>query len=270
MLYFSCFLNVNLQVLALKWVQANIENFGGDANKVTIFGESAGGISVSIHLISPLSSGLFHRAIMQSGASSGPYYCGKVTNTEQLELFAKRINCSLESNLVDCVRSKAVEEIVTAQATLTFDNQKTRLNQNVVGPVVDKHLLPDLPENLFKEGKFHADIDVLTGLTSNEGSLFALLRPPEQFKDGLEKNVFENIVKSEMLYHREKSQVIEDLILFQYTNHTDPDDKIATRKSMLEIYGDSLYDGPVMLEARALAKVTQTLRYRLLWCVLRM
>ena len=192
---------------------------------------------------------------MQSGASSSPLYCGKVTNTKQLDFFVKGINCSLEPDLVRCVRGRAVEEIVTAQTTVTLDNQKTRLNQNVVGPVVDKHLLPDLPENLFKEGKFHADIDVLTGLTSNEGSIFPLLRPPDQFKDGLEKNVFENIVKSEMLYHREESQVIEDLILFQYTNHTNPDDKIAIRKSMLEVFSDALFDGPVMLEAKALAKV---------------
>jgi carboxylesterase type B len=62
--------NVGLhdQVLALKWVQKNIKSFGGDPEQVTIFGESVGSISVGLHLLSPLTHGLFHRAIMESGS----------------------------------------------------------------------------------------------------------------------------------------------------------------------------------------------------------
>ena len=55
------------QVEALKWVNKNIENFGGDPSKVTIFGTSAGGTGVTLHLLSPLSEGLFHQAIAESG-----------------------------------------------------------------------------------------------------------------------------------------------------------------------------------------------------------
>ena len=58
------------QIKALKWVKDNIENFGGDPSNVTIFGESAGGFSVAALLVSPLSKGLFHKAIIQSGGFS--------------------------------------------------------------------------------------------------------------------------------------------------------------------------------------------------------
>ena len=54
------------QIKGLEWVQKNIENFGGDSSNVTIFGESAGGLSVAALLVSPLSKGLFHKAIVQS------------------------------------------------------------------------------------------------------------------------------------------------------------------------------------------------------------
>lgn len=56
------------QVMALRWVQENIAKFGGDPEQVTIFGESAGGASTGYHLLSPMSKGLFHKVILQSGS----------------------------------------------------------------------------------------------------------------------------------------------------------------------------------------------------------
>ena len=71
------------QSLALSWVQDNIGQFGGDSGSVTIFGESAGAVSVMMHLLSPLSDGLFQRAIVQSGTGIAP---GKSTLTPQQAL----------------------------------------------------------------------------------------------------------------------------------------------------------------------------------------
>ena len=70
------------QVMALKWIQANIGNFGGNPGEVTIFGESAGSVLVLTHLVSPLSAGLFLRVIAQSGSPTAvvPTYLDKVGN----------------------------------------------------------------------------------------------------------------------------------------------------------------------------------------------
>jgi len=61
------------QLLGLQWIQNNIAAFGGDPDNVTLFGESAGSVSVSLHLLSPLSRDLFHRAILQSGTANMPW-----------------------------------------------------------------------------------------------------------------------------------------------------------------------------------------------------
>ena len=208
---------------------------------------------MSLHLVSPLSKGLFHRAIMQSGASSSPLYCGQVTDIKQLKEFAKRVNCSLGPDLVECLRGKTVEDITKAKRGITIS--KSIGSQSIVGPIVDGEFLPDLPENLFKTGKFHPEVDVITGVTSNEGSLFAMIMPRYQVKDGVSLEMLESVVRNGMIYGRQKHKLVEDLTLLLYTNHTDPNNQIAVRQSLMECYSDSGFVAPLMLEAKALAKV---------------
>jgi len=191
---------------------------------------------------------------MQSGASVSPLYCGKITNTKQLEVFAERINCSLGPDLVDCARGKTVEDITKATSGITIS--KSIGSQNIVGPTADGEFLPDLPENLFKTGHFHPDVDVITGVTSNEGALFTMIMPRYQVKDGVSLEMFESVVRNGMTYGRQKHKVVEDLTLFHYTNHADPNNQIAARQSMMDCFSDSGFLAPLMLEAKALAKVT--------------
>lgn len=98
------------QVLALKWVQNYIEYFGGDPNQVTLFGYSAGAWSVTLHLVSPMSRGLFHKAIISSGSVLGQWQLSK----NQLELAKKQarlVGCpdTNETILLGCLRSIPAE-----------------------------------------------------------------------------------------------------------------------------------------------------------------
>jgi len=97
------------QVVALRWVQRNIAAFGGDPDSVTISGYSVGGFSVFLHMVSPMSKGLFHRAIMMSGSMMLEPY-----PTEQLHLAKKQaelLDCPTDTidSMLICLNSKPVE-----------------------------------------------------------------------------------------------------------------------------------------------------------------
>ncbi|CAG2117407.1 unnamed protein product, partial [Medioppia subpectinata] len=101
--------NVGLydQLLALKWVRKNIHSFGGDRDRITIFGESAGSWSVSAHILSPLSKGLFKRAIMQSGAHMFNKDRNVFNTTEALSLakfIAKDQKCNETEDWIQCLQ----------------------------------------------------------------------------------------------------------------------------------------------------------------------
>ncbi|CAH1398676.1 unnamed protein product [Nezara viridula] len=103
------------QVMALRWVKNNIAKFGGDPNKVTLVGESAGAASVYHHTISPLSKGLFHRGIAESGSSYNmrcimPPGMAKERAQKLAELVSCRKNNSKEAT--DCLLKKDAKELV--------------------------------------------------------------------------------------------------------------------------------------------------------------
>ncbi|CAG2178506.1 unnamed protein product, partial [Oppiella nova] len=95
------------QLLALKWIRENSHSFGGDRDRITIFGASAGSWSVSAHIVSPLTRGLFRRAIMQSGSILGNKDRDPVNRTEallQTKRLAKQLNCTEREDWLKCLR----------------------------------------------------------------------------------------------------------------------------------------------------------------------
>ena len=165
------------QVEALEWVKENIKNFGGNPSKVTIFGVSAGGTSVSLHLMSPRSKGLFQQAIAESGVDLSPFAIQPtsfgVTNAKTI---AEKLNCATNDHdaMVACMREKTALEIKKAADSLAADsagNSQTISAYLTWAPVVDKKFLFDTPQNLRKEKHFK-EVPLMISFNSQESSIY--------------------------------------------------------------------------------------------------
>lgn len=155
------------QQAALRWVRDNIANFGGNRNNVTIFGESAGGFSVHSHLASPGSTGLFHKAIIQSGAYA--LGVGAQATLAQSEAVGTAIgnanNCAAPNNTAACLRSIPVASLLASQSAAWPS-----------GPIpsVDGAVLPGSVLARLSAGTYNR-VPLIQGATRDEWRLFVAL-----------------------------------------------------------------------------------------------
>ena len=101
------------QRLALEWVRTHIASFGGDPNRITIAGASAGGHSVGLHLVSPGSQGLFDRAILQGGFPSYRWRT-REDGEEQADALATALGCTDAAQVLSCLRAKTFGQVLGA------------------------------------------------------------------------------------------------------------------------------------------------------------
>ncbi|MFB7842715.1 carboxylesterase/lipase family protein [Microbacterium sp. NPDC056052] len=174
--------NVGLldQLAALRWVRRNIAGFGGDSDNVTIFGQSAGAVSIAAHLAAPPSRGLFHRAIMQSG--SGEMVLSAEEASTRAAEFARLLGTVPED--LERLRTIPVEDLLTAQER--FDAiMEERGELAAFLPVIDGMLLSERPLDAVSAGR-GAPVPLLLGSTRDEARLFTELLPgPEPSEEDL-------------------------------------------------------------------------------------
>ncbi|CAG2107546.1 unnamed protein product [Medioppia subpectinata] len=221
------------QLLALKWVRENIHKFGGDRDQITIFGESAGSWSVSVQLLSPLSKGLFKRAIMESGAHMFNKDRDITTAPEALteaKQLAKHFNCSQTPiEWLECLRQLDAEELNNAPIGAAF-----------IVATLGTEYLPVSAHQAFQTKQFNKDLELLAGVAQHEGSSILSALIPVVPKNITQKEFHDYALGFDSIFHNLNADNITTFYMSSI-NKSDPE---AVKWQLYDLFGDLMITCP--------------------------
>ncbi|XP_068444088.1 neuroligin-2a isoform X2 [Clinocottus analis] len=231
------------QIQALRWLNENIGHFGGDPDRITIFGSGAGASCVNLLILSHHSEGLFHRAIAQSGTAISSWSVN-YQPLKYTKILARKVGCTYTetADLVDCLRRKNFRELVDQ------DIQPARYHI-AFGPVVDGDVVPDDPEILMQQGEF-LNYDILIGVNQGEGLKFV---DDSEDNDGISAAAFDYTISNfvDNLYgYPEGKDILRETIKFMYTDWADRDNGDMRRKTLLALFTDHQWVAPAVATAK--------------------
>ena len=246
------------QHLAIKWVHDNIKKFGGDPQRVTLFGHSAGGGSVVFQSTFEGNIGLFQRAIAQSGSVNTLWASFDEGRKDSVAL-GKLVGCedTTSSRLVECI-SKVPAELLSSVIN-NVSNDFLRFPCPFV-PVFDGNFIKTSPKDIFdlnSDGEvlagleFFSSLDFLTGVVAAEGTVligpFVGIQDPMRFEPSREFFEKELVPKALCnLYGHDVPHIVKDLIVHEYTDWECPDSAEKIRYKILQIYTELVFSVPML------------------------
>ena len=189
------------QVAAMQWVKQNIEAFSGDPGSITIMGQQAGGASVHYHMLSPITRGLFKRAVSMSGTALC-WWASIKRPQEKAKRLARLLECPQEDQddmekMVECVREKPMFDLMNTHPNFYQWKHLDQTQEPMtawsprVDPEASMSFLPQEPIDLMSSGNFQ-HIPWIVGVTDDEGAtrsaaFFADMAGVKEFEDKFEK-----------------------------------------------------------------------------------
>ncbi|XP_076025621.1 bile salt-activated lipase-like [Genypterus blacodes] len=226
------------QQAAIAWVHRNIRSFGGDPSNITLFGESAGGASVSFQTLTPHNKGLIRRAISQSGVALCPWAINKNPRrfTEEIAL---KVNCPIDDTMVDCLKmTDPVTLTLAGRISLASSPDNPLINNLKLSPVIDGDFLPDDVHNLFHNA---AKIDYIAGVNDMDGHVFTGLDVPT-INSPLVDTPIEDVKRLLASYTKEKGKGgLENAFATYTSSWGSSPSKETLKKTIVEIGTDYIF-----------------------------
>lgn len=237
------------QHLALQWIRENIDAFDGDPNRVTLFGESAGAFSVSLHLLSPLTKDLVKSGIMQSASAVAPWGFDTPAiakqKTKDLVRISKCHNWQ-ETEIVRCLRGIDAETLTNNQ--LDVDDKESVIFTPFI-PTIDNYFLEELPMETLKKGKFKKD-SILLGVNRDEGFYFLAYLQAHHFdlrgSSVVTADDYREIVSSILGSSVNNASLLAQSVAFEYGAPYFSKESSLYRKVLDDILGDISFKCPVI------------------------
>ena len=273
------------QIEALKWIQSNIGAFGGNKERVTLFGSDAGAASVTYHMLSPLSKGLFQKAILQSGSSNSPlWFLPKEDAVQRGQSFVDMVsaeNCPrarTNDEKFECLQDLDPLTIVKYQNNVLQPDDEGNYGyfQFTFVPIEDGEVVTEPPRNTVEMGRMNTDIPVLLGTVKNEGSLGMILSnqaiekfptpiDPNKQTDGLDTNQYSKFISHYFAFYPRNgnkyrtADMLRRFIEMHYSCNSESLSGDDILQKLTEATGDAFIGCPVWGWAEAQSEIQENI-----------